>query len=174
MLRGVSLGALPVLTGCSVVGEGAPDLTRKVFEADHTPDPDVALAATALADERAALDALRATVARHRRLTSVLSPMIDSHRAHATLLARAAPPQQDPTPAEGRSPAVRSRFAVPRDPDAARKKIGALEADLSESQKRHAFAASSGAFARLLASMAASSAQQTAVLATQATSPGRS
>lgn len=163
VLRGVGLGAVPLLTGCSLFADDpAPAIRRDDSPTAPRPDPDLALAVTALTDERAALDALRATLAVHRGMQDTLVPMIEAHRAHVSLLARAAPDDApDSSDAAGRG---RSRFAVPADPSAARAKIRSLQTDLSVRQKRHAFAARSGAFARVLASMAAAAAQQASVL----------
>jgi hypothetical protein len=55
---------------------------------------------------------------------------------------------------------------VPGDRARALRQVVTAERDLALATKRHAFRAQSGAFARLLGSMAAAAAQQEAVLAT--------
>jgi len=129
----------------------------------------------ALADEQSALDAVEATAARHRDLAELLAPVIAAHSEHVRLLAEAAPATPAPAAEAGAAASPSSspsapdeqdprRHRVPREPQAALTSISATEQDLSTSIKRHAFVAQSGAFARLLASMAASAAQQAVVL----------
>ena len=128
----------------------------------------------ALADEQSALNAVEATAARHHTLAEHLAPVIAAHSEHVRLLAEAAPatpaPTADPTAASpSSSPSAPGeqgtrRYRVPREPQAALTSISASERDLNTSIKRHAFVAQSGAFARLLASMAASAAQHGVVL----------
>ena len=139
-------------------------------------DPDATVASTALANEQATLDAVEATSARHPQLAEILSPVIAAHNEHLGLLADAAPdPATDAAPGAGAAaspspspsgpaePGPR-RYRVPRAPQAALAGLSANEQNLSTSTKRHAFVAQSGAFARLLASMAASAAQHAVVL----------
>lgn len=133
----------------------------------------------ALANEQFALDALEATAARHRDLVELLAPVIAAHSEHVRLLAEAAPATPTtaaataattgPAASPSSSPSAPAeqgtrRYRVPRGPQAALTSISATEQDLSTSIKRHAFVAQSGAFARLLASMAASAAQHAVVL----------
>jgi hypothetical protein len=61
---------------------------------------------------------------------------------------------------------------VPASRRRALRAVGSAENELSAQQKQHAFAAQSGAFARLLASMAAAAAQLSAVLSDAVTEPG--
>jgi len=130
----------------------------------------------ALADEQFTLDAIEATAARHRDLAELLAPVIAAHSEHVRLLAEAAPATPATAAATGAAaspssspPAPREqgtrRYRVPREPQAALTSVSATEQDLSTSIKRHAFVAQSGAFARLLASMAASAGQHAVVLA---------
>lgn len=124
------------------------------------PLPDVALAATVVADEQALLDRIDATLARHPQLERVLAEARAAHAAHVTLLEDAAPKPPSPAP----SPAGGSATGVPADPGRAVRVIARREDELALVDKRSAFAAESGAFARLLASMAASAAQQAVAL----------
>lgn len=144
-------------------------------------DPDATVASMALANEQATLDAVEATAARHPQLAEILAPVIAAHNEHLGLLADAAPdPATDaatgsgaidsgaaasssPNPSGPAEPGPR-RYRVPRAPQAALAGLSAREQNLSTSTKRHAFVAQSGAFARLLASMAASAAQHAVVL----------
>lgn len=143
-------------------------------------DPDVTLVALVVAGERFALDATTATIDRHGDLAALLAGARDAHQAHVTLLADAAPEQatgRSPSPTGSASPtadpATRS-FGVPARPRAALRGLASMELDLSLADKRHAFAAESGAFARILASMAASAAQHAVLLGeATATTPER-
>jgi hypothetical protein len=144
-------------------------------EPEPSTDPDVALAATVLAAEQAVLDRVDATLARHPSLERLLTTTRAVHDAHVELLADAAPdspaasPTASPTGSPTESPteeAVADRVRVPRDPARAMRALARHEDDLSLAAKRSAFAAESGAFARVLASMAAAAAQQSAVLRT--------
>jgi hypothetical protein len=160
VVRGLAVAVTPGLAGCTLEGDGAAPAQDGSSD-PVSPDPDVALAITVLSEETAALAALQATRSLHRELGRELSPMIASHRAHVSLLSRAAP--------EGSLPRASSRrFAVPDNERAARLTLVVVEQDLGSVQKRAAAAAKSGAFARLLASMTASSAQHAALLTAEA------
>jgi type IV secretory pathway TrbL component len=76
-----------------------------------------------------------------------------------------------PSTAAG-SPSASPAAEVPTSRRRALRAVGAAENELSAQQKQHAFASQSGAFARLLASMAAAAAQQAAVLGGEPTEPG--
>jgi hypothetical protein len=129
-------------------------------------DPDVLLAATVLADEQRLLDLVEATLARFPGLTDVLTAARDAHTAHVALLEEAAPdeplPSASPTASTTPDAAddTESDDEVPRDRRRALMRLARREDDLALVDKRSAFAAESGAFARVLASMAASAAQQ--------------
>jgi hypothetical protein len=132
------------------------------------PLPDVTLAATVVADEQDLLDRIDATLDRHPRLARVLADAREAHSAHVALLEDAAPDPTSASPgetpsAEG-SPTAPRPPRVPADPARALRAIARREDELSLVDKRSAFAAESGAFARVLASMAASAAQQAVVL----------
>ncbi len=146
-------------------------------------DPDVPLAAAVLAAEQALVDRVDATVAAHPRLERVLAATRDVHAAHVDLLADAAPGGGSPSPSAGpsadassspsagSSPATEEQPPVPRDPARALRALARHEDELSLADKRSAFSAESGSFARVLASMAAAAAQQSAVLRAT-TAPG--
>jgi len=134
-------------------------------------DPDVTLAARVLADERAMLDRVRATRARHPSLTGTLAVAEAAHAAHVRLLARAVPDKPTPAPAPTPTPTATTTRASHPVPDRPAPALGALaraEGRLSLAGRRSSFTAESGAFARVLASMAAAAAQQAATLAAAA------
>lgn len=172
VLTGLLAGTGWVATGCSLGGGPEGDAERRATGSPDTPtppDPDVQRAAAALIEEQAALDACAATLRRHRGLRSALAPVVAAHRAHVSLLAEVSPGNgaAPPSPSTGTAP-----FRVPGNRRAARRKLSSLELELSTSERRHAFAAESGAFARLLASMAAAAAQHAVLLDTAALSAG--
>lgn len=139
-------------------------------------DPDVALAAAVLAAEQGLLDRIEATVETHPRLERVLAATREVHAAHVDLLADAAPDEPSPSssPSASASPTeqAKGKHSVPDDPARALRALARHEDDLSLADKRSAFAAESGSFARVLGSMAAAAAQQATVLRT-ADVPGR-
>lgn len=164
--RAVLLGTAGAVTaGCTGGlkvgrdGRGRPrrDSTTAAEKAAERTDPDVTLAAAALAAERLALTAVEAAQARHVRLRRLLDPTAEVHRAHIALLADAAPEELTPPPA----PDV---IRVPRSSTRAVARLAQMETELATNGRRHAFTAESGPFARLLASMAASADQQAALL----------
>ncbi len=143
-------------------------------------DPDVALAAAVLAAEQGLLDRIEATVETHPRLERVLTATREVHAAHVDLLADAAPdgpvPSSAPAAPDSSSPSPADGQVlpgpVPDDPARALLALARHEDALSLTDKRSAFTAESGGFARVLAAMAAAAAQQAAVLrATEV--PGR-
>jgi hypothetical protein len=144
-----------------------------------TADPDVSLAATVLAAEQALIDRVDATLDAHPRLARLLAGTRATHAAHVDLLAAAAPDSPVPSSSSSPSPAASATSGpepaprVPRDAAQALRALARHEDELSLEDKRSAFTAQSGSFARVLASMAASAAQQSAVLRA-ARVPGRS
>jgi hypothetical protein len=148
-------------------------------------DPDVAVAAEALAAERRLLELISATSSRHPGLGSRLAAARAGHEAHVALLAKASPdpgsasappaPMDSASPSSSTpsgSPTASQDAQVPASRRRALRAVGSAENELSAQQKQHAFASQSGAFARLLASMAAAAAQQAAVLGGEPTEPG--
>jgi hypothetical protein len=164
---GSGLGACTTDRGTGVRGRGAgPE------PAEPAVDPDVAVAAVALQAQTAIIALLRATRDRHPGLGELLAPVLAAHEAHAALLADAAPGEATPSATVSASPAGRraGRPAVPARRVQAVRRLVAAEEDLTTAAKQQAFKAHSGAFARVLAAMAAAAAQNAAVLAPAARS----
>lgn len=152
-------------------------------------DPDVTLATTVVAAERALLERIDATVRRHPRLERTLAAARDVHETHVALLEDAVPEEPEPAePTASADPADPSAGAgseagpddedagagrVPRDRTRALRALATAEDELALAAKQAAFAAQSGAFARVLASMAAAAAQQSAMLRTTPVGGGR-
>lgn len=168
-------GSVALAAGCTPNAANAPS-RRDARPRAPEPDPDVALAATVLADEQRLIDRIDATVARHQQLAALLTDPRAAHEAHVALLRDAAPDEPAPSPesSPGSSPSADAPRAedtdrtprAPRDPLRALRALARDEDDLALVDKRSAFAAESGAFARVLASMAASAAQHAVLLRT--------
>ena len=122
--------------------------------------PDVALAAAVLRDEQSMLDQVAATARRHPGLAETVSGARSTHRAHVRLLRQAVPDGTRRTPPRPFRPGQ-----VPRRPGPALAALVRAETRLSAVGQHNAVRAESGSFARVLASMAAASAQQAARLA---------
>lgn len=172
-LAALAAGGTSLVAGCTF-GDDRPRRGRRgrrraAQEVDQ--DPDIAVAALALAHEESVLDALVATDSRHPRLAGRLAAAIEAHRAHIALLAEAVPEgKAPPEPGALSSPEPADEpFQVPAKPRAALTRLAVLEQELSVADKRHAFTAQSGSFARLLASMAASASQHAATLEADST-----
>lgn len=137
-------------------------------------DPDVAVAAAALAEERTVLALVEATLERHAALATVLAPLVTAHEAHVALLADAVPADVSIAPSvtpgvpsgspSGTPDETETALQVPRRAAVASAAVARAERDLSISHKQHAFSAQSGAFARVLGSMAGAAAQGATVL----------
>ena len=157
-------GSLVGVAACSPNASQAPARrqARRSQAAEPQVDPDVLLAATVLADEQRLLDLVDATLARFPGLIDVLTAARDAHAAHVALLEEAAPDEPLPSagPSASSAPEPEAEAAVPHDRRRALMRLARREDDLALVDKRSAFAAESGAFARVLASMAASAAQQ--------------
>lgn len=176
---GPALGRRTALGGLLVIGAVASGCTGPARQPVATPhrsspstpasDPDVALAAAVLAGERHVLATVGATLRRHHRprdLRALLQATRDVHLAHVRLLADAVP-AGTPSTGPGHVP------APPAGHDAALLALARAEDRLAESTRRSAFDARSGAFARVLASVAAAAAQQSAVLRGHVAAGGR-
>ena len=178
------------VAGCTPPERG---LDRRRREEDPAPveprvDPDVAAAAEVLALQNAVLALVRATADRHPALAERLEPVVAAHEAHTALLDDAVPegatavpsptpspatspggdpsadPDADPDPdAEPDADGPGEGPVVPRNPRRALRRLVLAEQDLATRTKQEAFKAQSGAFARVLGSMAASAAQHAAV-----------
>lgn len=166
VLAGLAGFAGAGLVGCTADGQSNPPKRRPTPVAASA-DPDVALAAEALASQRQVLDLLQATRKRHHGLAARLAPAIAAHEAHADLLSHAVPKgvSASPSPTATATP---GRHGVSRSRAQAMAKVVEAEQQLATVAKRQAFRAESGSFARLLASMAAAAAQYAAVLAASA------
>lgn len=174
---GLAAGAA-LVSGCTPKG-----VDRRTKPQPSTPpapeDPDVTLAATVLGGEQAILDRLTATVRRHPGLRGRLSPAETAHRAHVRLLTDAVPDKVTPstkgtpTPSPSGSPAPAAPPVIPVRRGPALAALAREEGRLSLLDKRSSFAAESGAFARVLASMAASAAQHSVVLTAAAARENR-
>lgn len=179
----LTLGTLTATTGCTDDGPRDNRRRERSGRPGPTPDPDVAVATEALAAQREVHALVTAVVARHPGLTARLGALTSAHGAHIAMLDGAVP-STSPTPSPSASPgAVRggspsgspgpSQTRVPRNPQQALAALVAAERDLATTTKRLAFRAQSGAFARLLGSMAASVAQHAHDLADLVPSPAR-
>lgn len=157
----VSALAIGCLTaGCTTRTRDEHPAGNPVREQPPELDPDVALAAAALAQEQGLLDVVNATIRRHTDLRQLVASTLTTHQEHVRILTEAVPASSPAPPSPPEVPAVRV-------PDNATKAVRALsrrEEQQSLSSKRSAFIAQSGAFARLLAGMAAAAAQQAVVL----------
>jgi hypothetical protein len=114
-----------------------------------------------LRSERAMLGRVLATARRHPALAPSLSGARAVHRAHVALLREAVPDDTAP-------PGGHRTGRVPARPRQALSALARAEGRLGVAGQRNAVRARSGGFARVLASMAAASAQQAALLSTAA------
>ena len=161
--RSVLAAALAVpaasAAGCTLSGP-APN-KRSAREAPEV-DPDVALLdeVSEAADELVAL--YEAVIDEHRSLRDDLRPLLTAHHAHVQALGQAAPDAADRRGDQaGSSP---SAPHVPRRSEQAVRRLQSTERRTSERLLEATREAESGGFARLLASMSASSAQAEHVL----------
>lgn len=157
-LGGVAAAAAATVAGCTSSDDSRPSATRTPSpRRSPATDPDVKLAAAVLDKERAMLDRVAATARRHPRLAATLAGTRAVHRAHVALLTRAVP---DDTPFRSPSPGADGPARVPRGPARALSALAAAERRLSDVGARSSLASRSGPFARVLASLAAASSQQ--------------
>ena len=170
--RRTALGALVALgavtAGCTRQPEKqAPSSPARKPEED----PDVTLVTGVLTAEQGVLDLVESVMQRHRDLRSLLTSTRDVHQAHIQLLADAVPkagkassPSHSASAPASASASPSPAVTAPSRPAQALAAVVRAEDDLCLVDKRSAFAAESGAFARILASMAAAAAQQSARL----------
>lgn len=155
-------GSAALLSGCGPRTAGT-DVDRDADAnggRDGDPTSDERLVTTALAGELLALETIELTRRRHPRLRGVTAQALATHQAHVRLL-RGTTDQgagRDPRP-------LVDRVAVPRQPQQALAALVRSEARLSGDHVATAMAARSGALARVVASMAAASAQLEQALA---------
>jgi hypothetical protein len=161
--RRTALGALLALgvacAGCTRQSETPPAAPVRTSEED----PDVALVTGVLTAEQAVLDLVESVLQRHQGLRTLLTSTREVHRAHIELLAAAVPEGGTASPSPA-SPPPSPAVPVPTRPARALAAVVRAEDDLCLVDKRSAFAAESGGFARILASMGAAAAQQSARL----------
>lgn len=177
VLGGLLVGGGAAVAGCSGdVGDvdlsrldprsdpPTPTTTAELREpADADANADVLTLDAAYAEVLATAALLEAVAQRHQRLAPALQPVLRVHRAHAEVLAGAAP--EDPTAS---TPSGRS-------PRTAAKALALVRSTEESTQNRlsgWALDARSGTFARLLGSMSAAIAQQYSTLPTKV--PARS
>jgi hypothetical protein len=151
-----------VTAGCTLSG---PTPRRTSDRRSTEVDPDVALLEDVAARTDAMVALYEAVLGRHRSLRPDLRPFLDHHRRHARALGDAAPRGSEGARGRRRGRADGDgSVQAPRGRGAAlRRLVGAertASAELLEATRR----AESGPFARLLASMSASSAQAQAAL----------
>ena len=171
--RRAVLGATAAVTAGALVGctsdEDKPRRDSEPAPVEPSVDPDVEVAAEALADQQAMLDLLAATRERHRGLGELLAPVVTAHEAHVAMLSDAVPDKGAASPSPSPDGTSRRSTRVPRNARKAVANLVAAEQELTTTAKRHAFRAQSGAFARLLGSMAAASAQYATALGSATT-----
>ena len=175
---GVAAITAVLASGCTPRGIDRRPRARSAATAAPRTDPDVALAAAVLTDEQGMLDRVLATLRRHPRLTPVLSGTRAVHQAHVDLLTDAVPvrARASASPSAATSPSVSPSVAPsPEPPARVPARVPAALAALAREEdrlallgRRSAFTAESGAFARVLASMAAAASQQSVTLAAAA------
>lgn len=181
---GVAAVTAALASGCTPRGIDRRPRARSSATTAPRTDPDVALAAAVLTDEQDMLDRVLATLRRHPRLAPVLSGTRAVHQAHVDLLTDAVPDRarasSAASPSQGASPSVSPSVAPAPDPPArVPSRVPAALAALAREEdrlallgRRSAFTAESGAFARVLASMAAAASQQSVTLAAAARGRG--
>jgi hypothetical protein len=158
--------AVPAATaaGCTLSGP-TPPARSSAREAPDV-DPDVALLEQVSRATAAMVALYEAVVDEHRGLRDDLRPLLAAHRAHEKALGEAAPPEDAKDRRGGSRGADASAKAadVPRRPEQAVARLESTEQDTSRRLLEATREAESGGFARLLASMSASSAQAALVL----------
>ncbi len=152
LLRAGAAGMAGVfVSGCDANSSAEEDTPEPAAELA----PDVAVATTALAEIRAVRVAVASTRARFPA-QSQLASLVETHQAHEESLA-------DAVPARARSSATPAPYVVPRQREAALRKLATTEQRLHDTLDGLAIRAQSGDFARLLASMGAAVSQHLAV-----------
>ena len=149
-----------VLTAALATGALTACTSDETVDPAPAEDPDAALATQALAAEAELLAVLDTVTADRPRRLKALAANRAVHEAHVQLLRGAA------TVAPGTPTTSARPFAG--DDRAAYLALARAEDRLGQTLRRAAFSAQSGPFARVLAGMAAASAQQSATLRTLA------
>jgi hypothetical protein len=161
--------AVPAATaaGCTLSGQAPSEGSAR--EANEV-DPDVALLeqVSQATDEVVAL--YEAVIEEHHGLRDDLQPLLAAHRAHVDALGQAAPDAAEGARGGqgerggGRDGSSAQAPHVPRHPKQAVRRLQSTERQTSKRLLEVTREAQSGGFARLLASMSASSAQAAHVL----------
>jgi hypothetical protein len=155
--------AVPVASaaGCTLSGppsrEGATGRSPEV-------DPDVALLEEVSRATSEVVALYEGVIEQHRSLRGDLRPLLVAHREHVQALGQAAPPEEAGNDRTRRGSATAQTPHVPRRPGQAVRRLQSTERDTSDRLLEATRQAQSGGFARLLASMSASSAQAGHVL----------
>jgi hypothetical protein len=156
--------AVPAATagGCTLGGTTpAKSSAREAPDAD----PDVALLEQVSEATAAVVALYEAVMDEHRSLRDDLRPLLAAHRAHEDALGEAAPPEDARDRRAARRGDASAKAAdVPRRPDQAVARLESTEQATSRRLLEATREAESGGFARLLASMSASSSQAVLVL----------
>lgn len=155
--RGLLAAGSVALLGPSLVACSDGSSAGAAPEPTGTPSlsPDVALATLALAELRAAVEAVTATTDGFPALRTALAPVRAMHEAHESALVDAVPDGAEP----GTDPAP---YDVPARRPAALTALREREQELQARLGDLAVEARSGAFAALLAAMSAGTAQRVA------------
>jgi len=157
--------AVPAASAAGCTSSGPTPATRGSAREAPEVDPDVALLEQVSRATAAVVALYEAVVEEHRGLREDLRPLLAAHRAHEEALGEAAPPgdAQDRRRGLG-SDASAKAPDVPGRPDRALERLVSAERDTSRRLLEATREAASGGFARLLASMSASSSQAVRVL----------
>jgi hypothetical protein len=170
LTRRATLAAAPlaVVAGCrwGPAEEDSPDLPAP------EPDADAAAVHEAAEATRTVLDLVRRVAADHIGLSASLAGLVGMHTAHLALLEADPGPgdEADPEPGDEGDGEPPADVPLPN-ARAALARVRADELALQATLARLALSASSGTFARALASMSAAVAQHVAVLPSVARGP---
>ncbi|MGH3385856.1 MAG: hypothetical protein ACRDO1_14870 [Nocardioidaceae bacterium] len=161
--------ALPpwmLVSGCTLSGprddtgsdSGSDDAGRDGKEAPDE-DPDVAVLDDAVAVVAGLVTGLERSVAERPSLARQVDPVLEAHRRHAQVLGEARPSTDAGTPSASASPSE-----PPVGPRQTLARLARAERQAAARHLDHTARATSGQFARLLASIAAAEAQYGVVL----------
>ncbi len=152
---------VPAATAAGCTLSGASPSKGTAREAPDV-DPDVALLEQVSQATAAVVALYEGVIEEHRSLRHGLRPILAAHRAHVQALGQAAPKDATGGKAAGRGDTRTPH--VPRSPGQAVRRLESAEQKASDRLLEATRRAHSGGFARLLASMSASSAQAVRVL----------
>jgi hypothetical protein len=149
------------VAGCSLSGEAPP---RAPAGRSEEVDPDVALLDRVAASTATMVALYEGVVEQHRPLRRDLRPLLAAHRAHADALGDAAPSGDSAGRGDRGHDRAAGQVQVPAGEARAVRRLREAEREASGELLEATREATSGAFARLLASMSAASAQHEQVL----------